>query len=89
MGKLIVATNKNDILSRVINSGSYKPNEVKSTLTPSMDIQIASNFERLLFDISNQNDERVNVLMKDLKDKGFFDLETPLKGKQYWKVSLL
>ena len=76
MGKLIVATNKNDILSRVINSGSYKPNEVKSTLTPSMDIQIASNFERLLFDISNQNDERVNVLMKDLKDKGSFDLNS-------------
>ena len=76
MGKLVVATNKNDILSRVINSGSYKPNEVKSTLTPSMDIQIASNFERLLFDISNQNDERVNVLMKDLKDKGSFDLNS-------------
>ena len=76
MGKLIVATNKNDILSRVINSGSYKPNEVKSTLTPSMDIQIASNFERLLFDISNQNDERVNVLMRDLKDKGSFDLNS-------------
>ena len=76
MGKLIVATNKNDILSRVINSGSYKPNEVKSTLTPSMDIQIASNFERLLFDISNQNDERVNSLMRDLKDKGSFDLNS-------------
>ena len=74
MGKLVVATNKNDILSRVINSGRYKPNEVKSTLTPSMDIQIASNFERLLFDVSNQNDERVNVLMKDLKDKGSFEL---------------
>ena len=41
-----------------------------------MDIQIASNFERLLFDISNQNDERVNGLMRDLKDKGSFDLNS-------------
>ena len=57
IGKLIVATNQNDILARAINSGEYKPNEVKSTLTPSMDIQISSNFERLLFDISDQNEK--------------------------------
>ena len=43
MGKLIVATNENDILARVINSGKYEPSKVKSTLTPSMDIQISSN----------------------------------------------
>ena len=72
IGKLIVATNQNDILARAINSGEYKPNEVKSTLTPSMDIQISSNFERLLFDISDQNEKRVMNLMNDLKNKGFF-----------------
>ena len=49
--KLIVATNENDILCRVINSGEYKPSEVKPSLSPSMDIQVASNFERLLFDV--------------------------------------
>ena len=49
--KLIVATNENDILCRVINSGEYKPSHVKPSLSPSMDIQVASNFERLLFDI--------------------------------------
>ena len=76
LGKLIVATNQNDILSRVINSGKYKPNEVKSTLTPSMDIQVASNFERLLFSISKGNDNRVSDLMKNLKNEGSFELET-------------
>ncbi len=74
IGKLIVATNQNDILARVINSGDYKPNDVKSTLTPSMDIQISSNFERLLFDISEQNEKRVINLMNDLKNKGSFSL---------------
>ena len=49
INKLIVATNKNDILQRVINTGEYKPNTVIPSLTPSMDIQVASNFERLLF----------------------------------------
>ena len=47
--KLIVATNENDILERVINTGEYKPDTVKATITPSMDIQVASNFERLLY----------------------------------------
>ena len=45
--KLIVATNENDILSRVINSGQYKPSKTKPSISPSMDIQVASNFERL------------------------------------------
>ena len=67
MGKLIVATNENDILARVINSGKYEPSKVKSTLTPSMDIQISSNFERLLFDIVNNSDVRVKNLMNELK----------------------
>ena len=47
INKLIVATNKNDILQRVINTGEYKPDKVKPSITPSMDIQVASNFERL------------------------------------------
>ena len=75
MGKLIVATNENDILARVINSGKYEPSKVKSTLTPSMDIQISSNFERLLFDIADHSDARVSNLMNELKIKGSFSLE--------------
>ena len=72
--KLIVATNVNDILQRVINIGEYKPDRVKPSLSPSMDIQISSNFERLLFYIVGQNDERVCLLMNDLVNKGFFQL---------------
>merc|ERR1711990_501153 len=49
INKLIVATNQNDILHRVINTGEYKPDKVIPSITPSMDIQVASNFERLLF----------------------------------------
>ena len=72
--KLIVATNENDILQRVINTGEYKPDEVKPSLSPSMDIQVSSNFERLLFYILKEDDQKVVSLMKSLKDKGSFKL---------------
>jgi threonine synthase len=72
--KLIVATNKNDILRRVINEGEYKPDKVKPSLSPSMDIQVSSNFERLLFYITEENDEKVNSIMNSLKNVGFFQL---------------
>ena len=74
INKLIVATNENDILQRVINTGEYRPDKVKPSLSPSMDIQISSNFERLLFDVVGQNDKKVNLLMKNLSEKGFFKL---------------
>ncbi len=72
--KLIVATNENDILCRVINSGEYKPSHVKPSLSPSMDIQVASNFERLLFDILNGDDQKVIKSMKSLNENGFFKI---------------
>ena len=72
--KLIVATNKNDILQRVISTGEYKPDKVKPSLSPSMDIQVSSNFERLLFDILNKDDKKVVSLINDLTTKGFFKL---------------
>jgi len=73
--KLIVATNENDILCRVINSGEYRPSKVKPSLSPSMDIQVASNFERLLFDVLNSDDQKVSKFMKNLNENGFFKLE--------------
>ncbi len=73
--KLIVATNENDILCRVINTGEYRPSEVKPSLSPSMDIQVASNFERLLFDVLKSDDQKVAKSMKNLSDNGFFKLE--------------
>jgi len=73
--KLFVATNSNDILKRVINTGVYKPTIVKHTVSPSMDIQVASNFERLIFDISSCDAKKTLDLMKDLNEKGEFKLE--------------
>jgi len=75
INKLIVATNENDILQRVINTGEYKPDKVKPSLSPSMDIQVSSNFERLLFYVLLEDDQKVDLLMNNLKDKGFFKLE--------------
>ena len=70
--KLIVATNENDILERVINTGEYRPTKVKPSLSPSMDVQISSNFERLLFDVLNEDDKQVSIFMNNLKSKGSF-----------------
>ena len=75
INKLIVATNKNDILQRVINTGEYKPHKVKATITPSMDIQVASNFERLLYYILDESDSKVGSLMNDLSSKSLFNLD--------------
>ena len=75
INKLIVATNENDILQRVINTGEYKPDKVRASISPSMDIQVASNFERLLFYVVGQNDQKVSLLMDQLSKKGFFKLD--------------
>jgi len=73
INKLIIASNKNDILKRVVNSGIYKPLKVEHTMSPSMDIQVASNFERLIFDVCES--ERTLELMNDLNLKGEFKLQ--------------
>jgi threonine synthase len=75
INKLIIATNNNDILKRVIQTGVYKPLEVQHTVSPSMDIQVASNFERLIFDIFSCNSEKTTNLMSGLKEHGEFNLE--------------
>ena len=78
--RLIVATNENDILQRVINTGIYKPKKVKASISPSMDIQVSSNFERLLFYVLNSKDLEVKKLMNNLETKGSFKL-TPKQKK--------
>ncbi|MDA9091779.1 threonine synthase [Pelagibacteraceae bacterium] len=79
--KLIVATNENDILQRVINKGIYKPSKVKTSISPSMDIQVSSNFERLLFYVLNSKDTEVKKLMNNLETKGYFKLSESQKKK--------
>ena len=70
INKLIVATNQNDILHRAISNGNYTAEKVAETISPSMDIQIASNFERLIYDLNNCNDTKTISAMKDIKEKG-------------------
>src|SRR5210317_1786209 len=76
INKLIVATNKNDILHRAISTGSYEAQEVTETNSPSMDIQIASNFERLIYDINESNDLLTNNIMKGIKETGKYHIAT-------------
>lgn len=61
--KLIIATNENDILTRFIKNNSYKREEIRSTLSPSMDIQVSSNFERLLFDYHQKDGKKMSDIM--------------------------
>ena len=70
INKFVVATNQNDILHRAISKGEYFVEKVSETISPSMDIQLASNFERLLFDINNYDDVETDSVMRDIKEKG-------------------
>jgi threonine synthase len=72
--RLIIATNENDILARTLASGCYAPTEVKATQSPSMDIQVSSNFERLLFEASGRNAEEVVAQMNALGKEGSFTI---------------
>jgi threonine synthase len=74
INQLIVATNVNDILARTLSMGEYKLGVTVPTISPSMDIQVSSNFERLLFNIHNQNGDQVSKLMSDLKKSGQFNI---------------
>ncbi|MDB3995376.1 threonine synthase [Candidatus Pelagibacter sp.] len=69
INKLIVATNQNDILHRAISKGSYEVENVSETLSPSMDIQVASNFERLLYDLNEGDDLQTIDAMKNIKEE--------------------
>ena len=69
--KFIVATNQNDILHRAISNGDYKSKKVEETISPSMDIQVASNFERLLYELYGKNSEKIKNIMGSIKDNSF------------------
>ncbi|MEM8951525.1 MAG: threonine synthase [Pseudomonadota bacterium] len=83
--QLIVATNRNDILARFFSTGSYQAGSVKPTISPSMDIQVASNFERLLFDLVGRDGDRVNGLMAEFAEEKAFSLD----GEAFAKASEL
>ena len=70
VNKFIVATNQNDILHRAISRGVYEIEKVAETISPSMDIQLASNFERLIYDLNDHSDEKTIEAMKNIKENG-------------------
>ena len=71
INKLIVATNENDILHRAISKGDYVSKKVKETLSPSMDIQLASNFERLIYYVNNSDSDITADIMKKIKQNSY------------------
>ncbi len=72
--RLVIATNRNDILARTIASGRYEVTGVSATTSPSMDIEVSSNFERLLFEAADKNAESVLSMMGSLTQSGAFAL---------------
>jgi threonine synthase len=76
ISELILATNENDILSRFFNTGEYSLGEVFQTLSPSMDIQVASNFERYLFYKAGCDGDNVRDLMNQFSQTGSLKIET-------------
>ncbi len=75
--RLVIATNVNDILARTLATGSYDQRDVVATSSPSMDIQVSSNFERLLFEAYNRDGKAVRALMASLTQSKSFTISSP------------
>jgi threonine synthase len=72
--RLVIATNVNDILARTLATGTYEPRDVIATSSPSMDIQVASNFERILFEAFGRDARAVRAAMASLAQSRRFSL---------------
>ena len=72
--RLVIATNQNDILHRCLTTGRYQMDGVKPSISPSMDIQVSSNFERALFDAYGRDGKAVAQLMDEMKTEGGFSV---------------
>ena len=73
--RLVVASNENDILTRALTTGDHRLTEVTPTMSPSMDIQVSSNFERLLFEMHDRDAEYTAGLMRQLAEHHAFRIE--------------
>ena len=79
--RLVIATNVNDILVRTLTTGAYEPREVVATSSPSMDIQVSSNFERLLFEAYGRDGAAIRNLMNGFAQSRRFEIaDGPLAG---------
>ena len=82
VNKLICASNENNVLTDFIDSGVYDKNrQFKTTISPSMDILISSNLERLLFIATDGDDKRVSAWMDELKNEGKYEVTDDVKAK--------
>ncbi len=72
--RLVIATNQNDILHRTLQTGAYSTRGVTPSISPSMDIQVSSNFERVLFDAYGRDGNAVAQVMDELKNSGEFTI---------------
>jgi threonine synthase len=82
VGKLICASNSNNVLTDCINTGIYDKNrELVLTASPSMDILVSSNFERLLYHLAGNDDSVIKTLFTDLKEKGRYELSSGVHEK--------
>lgn len=82
INKLICASNSNNVLTEFINTGEYNKNRnFHTTISPSMDILISSNLERLLFDLCRNDDKKVSKWMKDLSEKGTYTVTADVQKK--------
>jgi threonine synthase len=82
IGQLVIGSNRNDILTRFFETGSMTLEKTIPSFSPSMDIQISSNFERVLFDIVGRDSDRLNALMKTFKETGSFSV-SPLELEKF------
>lgn len=85
---LICASNKNDVLTDFLRTGVYDKNRpFHTTMSPSMDILVSSNLERLLFDLAGENDQEVRGYMEALSEKGRYEVSDTIKralAEQFW-----
>ena len=79
--KLVIATNPNDILHRTLTTGRYEVRGVTATSSPSMDIQVSSNFERLLFEATGHDAAAVRRAMAGLAQSGAFTIDEASRGQ--------
>ena len=81
--KLVLATNENDILEQFVKTGVYKMGTFKMTYSPAMDIQVASNFERYLYDVLDQDAQKVSSYMKKFRETGEISVPVEKAGKDF------
>ncbi len=77
---LVIATNQNDILHRTMETGAYTKEGVTPSISPSMDIQVSSNFERALFDAYGRDGDAIRSVMNDLSESGSFTISQGAMG---------